>query len=81
MRPDISAIVRELLAAGHQVLGLARSDAGEHFGFLGNFFSLDSPTSSTLTQRWLGWHPVQPGLLTDLDDDYYFSDEAQSKYS
>ena len=63
------------------VVALPVEKAGEHFGFLGNFFSLDSPASSTLTQRWLGWHPVQPGLLADLDGDYYFTNEAWSKYS
>ena len=49
--------------------------AGEHFGFLGNFFSLDSPASSTLTRKLLGWQPVQPALLADLDQDYYFINE------
>ncbi|HEV2662048.1 MAG TPA: SDR family oxidoreductase, partial [Ktedonobacteraceae bacterium] len=64
------------------VVSLPAENAGEHFGFLGNFFSLDSPASSALTQRWLGWHPVQPSLLADLDlGSYYFSNEAWSKYS
>ena len=71
-----SAVVRELLAAGHQVLGLARSeDAGQHFGWLSAMVSVDNPTSSMLTRERLGWHPVQPGLLTDLDQDYYFNHE------
>lgn len=55
-------------------------EVGAHFGFLGGFFSLDSPASSALTQQRLGWHPEQPGLLADLDGDYYFTDEASSKY-
>ena len=50
-------------------------EASGHFGFLGNFFSVDSTASSALTQRWLGWHPVQPGLLADLDQEYYFKSE------
>ena len=49
------------------VVSVPVEEAGEHFGFLGNFFSVDSPASSTLTQQRLGWHPVQPGLLVDLD--------------
>jgi len=62
------------------VVSLPVEEAGEHFGFLGRFFSLDSPASSALTQQRLGWHPVQPGLLADLDHDYYFTNEAWSKY-
>jgi nucleoside-diphosphate-sugar epimerase len=58
------------------VVALPVEEAGEHFGFLGQFFSLDSPASSTFTQQRLGWHPVQPGLLEDLDQDYYFKKEA-----
>ncbi len=63
------------------VVSVPVEEAGEHFGFLGNFFSLDSPASSTLTQQRLGWRPVQPGLLADLDQEYYFKNEAWSKYS
>ncbi|MBV8445343.1 MAG: hypothetical protein JOZ92_05440 [Candidatus Dormibacteraeota bacterium] len=47
-------------------------DAGEHFGSLGAFFSLDCPASSAITQQLLGWHPVQPGLLDDLEQGGYF---------
>ncbi|MBV9614507.1 MAG: SDR family oxidoreductase [Ktedonobacteraceae bacterium] len=62
------------------VVSVPVGEAGEHFGFLGNFFSMDSPASSTLTQQRLGWHPVQPALLADLDQDYYFTNEAWSRY-
>jgi len=57
------------------VVSVPVEEAGEHFGFLGNFFSVDSPASSTLTRQRLGWHPVQPGLLADLDQEYYFKNE------
>ncbi len=57
------------------VVSLSAEEAGEHFGFLGHFFSMDYTASSTLTQQRLGWHPVQPGLLADLDQDYYFTNE------
>lgn len=49
------------------------AQAVDHFGFLGDFFSRDVPTSSTLTQQWLDWHPVQPGLISDLDKGHYFA--------
>ena len=78
--------VREIAGAiGHgldvPVASLPVEEAGSHFGFLGPFFSLDSPASSALTQQRLDWHPVQPGLIADLDQgEYYFSNEASSKY-
>jgi nucleoside-diphosphate-sugar epimerase len=60
------------------VVALPVEEASEHFGFLGPIVSLDCPASSTLTQQRLGWHPVQPGLLADLDHDYYFKMAMQN---
>nr|BBH87281.1 putative NAD-dependent epimerase/dehydratase [Thermosporothrix sp. COM3]BBH87288.1 putative NAD-dependent epimerase/dehydratase [Thermosporothrix sp. COM3]BBH88144.1 putative NAD-dependent epimerase/dehydratase [Thermosporothrix sp. COM3]BBH88151.1 putative NAD-dependent epimerase/dehydratase [Thermosporothrix sp. COM3] len=60
------------------VVSLPLEEASAHFGFLGHFFSQDNPASSTLTQQWVGWHPVQPALLADLDGDYYFTNEPCS---
>jgi nucleoside-diphosphate-sugar epimerase len=44
----------------------------EHFGFLGAFFAADLPASSAITQQMLGWRPVQPGLIADLEEGHYF---------
>jgi len=60
---------------GVPVVSLPGEEAGDHFGFLGHFFSMDYSASSMLTQQRLGWHPVQPALLADLDQDYYFKNE------
>jgi nucleoside-diphosphate-sugar epimerase len=60
---------------GVPVVSLPVEEASEHFGFLGHFFSMDYTASSALTQQRLGWHPVQPALLADLDQDYYFRNE------
>ncbi len=62
------------------VVSLPVEEASEHFGFLGQFFSMDSPASSALTQQRFGWHAMQATLLADLDQDYYFKSEAWSKY-
>ena len=51
---------------------IAPEDAGEHFSFLGDLVSLDNPTSSELTRRWLHWQPTHPGLIEDLGDGHYF---------
>ena len=55
------------------VVSLPIEEANDHFNWLGAFFSMDYPASSTLTQQRLEWHPVQSGLLADLDHDYYFN--------
>jgi len=54
------------------VASVAREDAGEHFSWLGALLGIDSPASSALTRELLGWQPVQPGLLDDLDKGHYF---------
>jgi nucleoside-diphosphate-sugar epimerase len=53
---------------------IAAEEAGEHFGFVGAIVPVDNPTSSTLTQERLGWHPVQPALIPDLEKGHYFTD-------
>jgi nucleoside-diphosphate-sugar epimerase len=124
-----SAVVRELIDAGHRVLGLARSDAvarlyrlalekgsagaryhgiadegvpvreiaevigrrlnvpvvsksheemGDHFGWIGQFFAIDGPASSEWTRKQLGWQPMQPRLLADVDQPYYFAPRGAS---
>jgi nucleoside-diphosphate-sugar epimerase len=51
-------------------------DTAEHFGFMSSFVALDNPTSSARTQDLLGWQPVHPGLLHDLDQGHYFATAA-----
>ena len=51
---------------------IAREDAAEHFGWLGAFFGLDAPASSSLTQQRLGWEPTHVGLIADLEQGHYF---------
>ena len=57
------------------VTAISREEAQGHFGSFANFVSLDVPASSVLTQKDLGWHPVQPGLIADLDEGHYFTDQ------
>jgi nucleoside-diphosphate-sugar epimerase len=58
------------------VVSMARDQATEHFGFLGAFFAADVPASSVITQHMLGWRPVQPGLIADLEEGHYFEEAA-----
>jgi len=48
------------------------SAPAEDFGFLGQILAVDQPASSALTRELLGWQPVQPGLIEDLDKGHYF---------
>jgi nucleoside-diphosphate-sugar epimerase len=54
------------------VVSIPCEQAIDHFGFLGAFFSLDVPASSAKTRKGLGWEPVQPGLIADLEEGHYF---------
>lgn len=50
------------------VVSVAPEQSLDHFGFIGNFAGLDMPATSELTRKRLGWQPVGPGLLADLDE-------------
>lgn len=54
------------------VVSKSREEATDHFGWIGPFFGMDLPASSTQTQERLRWQPIQPGLIEDLDADHYF---------
>ena len=58
------------------VVSKSREDAADHFGWIGLFFGMDGPASSAQTQERLGWRPVQPGLIADLNAEHYFEDIA-----
>jgi nucleoside-diphosphate-sugar epimerase len=57
---------------GIPVASVAPEDARTHFGWMGVFWALNAPASSELTRARLGWQPVGPGLLADLDEGSYF---------
>ena len=59
------------------VTSVAPEDVAAHFGWIGAFFGLDIPASSTLTQQMLGWTPTHPGLLEDLEAGHYFRPASQ----
>lgn len=54
------------------VVAKSPEEAANHFGWLAAFAGLDCPASSKLTQERLGWRPVQPSLLADLEGGHYF---------
>jgi nucleoside-diphosphate-sugar epimerase len=58
------------------VVSKSREEAADHFGWIALFFGIDGPASSALTQQRLGWRPVQPGLIADLNAEDYFEHAA-----
>lgn len=53
-------------------VSISQEEAPAHFGFLGALVSLDIPASSAEARERLGWRPVHPGLIADLDEGHYF---------
>jgi nucleoside-diphosphate-sugar epimerase len=60
------------------VVSISREEADAHFGsFLGTVAAtdisvrLDMPRSSAQTRELLGWQPVHPRLLPDMEQDYF----------
>jgi nucleoside-diphosphate-sugar epimerase len=60
------------------VVSKSRGEAADHFGWIAPFFGLDAPASSAQTKERLGWQPVQPGLIVDLNAEYYFEHTADA---
>lgn len=53
------------------VVSIARDEARAYFGWMAMFAALDLPASSTLTQARLGWKPIGPTLIADLNEARY----------
>ena len=62
---DIAEIIGRRLKL--PVVAKTPAEAAEHFGGFGVFVSLDGPASSALTRERLGWRPVGPSLIADLE--------------
>ncbi|MEX8548810.1 MAG: SDR family oxidoreductase [Mucilaginibacter sp.] len=54
------------------VVSISPEEAVNHFGWLASFAAFDAPASSKLTQERLGWQPVHPTLLDDMEKGSYF---------
>jgi nucleoside-diphosphate-sugar epimerase len=67
---DIAEVIGKHLNV--PVKSIAPEAAGEHFTWLANFLTLDSPASSALTRELLGWKPTRLGLIEDLQQDHYY---------
>jgi nucleoside-diphosphate-sugar epimerase len=54
------------------VVSVPAAEAGAHFTWLAGPLADNRAASSTLTRELLGWEPVQPGLVEDLEQGHYF---------
>lgn len=54
------------------VVAKSAEEAADHFGWFTSFAGIDCPASSKLTQESLNWHPVQAGLIQDMEESSYF---------
>jgi nucleoside-diphosphate-sugar epimerase len=72
---DIAGVIGKHLNL--PVVSISREEADAHFGFLGVLAALDIPSiipgSSLQTKELLGWRPVHPGLIADIDQGHYFN--------
>lgn len=55
------------------VASILPDKAAEHFGMMAMFAGMDGSASSALTQKWLGWKPVEIGLIADISRPGYFN--------
>ncbi|MEK5165179.1 SDR family oxidoreductase [Paenibacillus sp. FSL R5-0527] len=59
-------------------VSITSEEATAHFGFLGPIAAFDiagvfnTAQGSLATRELLGWKPVQPGLIADLEEGHYF---------
>ncbi len=67
---DIAGVIARRLNV--PLATMSTEEAANHFGWFVHFAAMDMPASSEQTQKLLGWHPKQPGLISDLDRAEYF---------
>ncbi|MEV0068060.1 MULTISPECIES: SDR family oxidoreductase [unclassified Amycolatopsis] len=72
---DEGVAFRDIAEAIARGVGVpAQSRPAEEFGMpLGALLGTDMPASSTITQQLLGWTPIHPGLIDDIEEGHYFA--------
>ncbi|GAB3705757.1 SDR family oxidoreductase [Spirosoma flavus] len=54
------------------VVSISPEEAASHFDWMSRFITFDSPATCTKTKADLGWEPIHPGLIDDLNQGHYF---------
>jgi len=73
---EVGVPTREIAAAIGRafdlpVASIAPDDVQGHFGWIGTFFAMDLTATSAITRELLGWTPIGPTLVEDLDAGAY----------
>ncbi len=58
---------------GVEAKSVAPEVAPRYLGFLAHFAQLDGAVTNALTRRTLGWEPVHPGWVEDVQSGHYFA--------
>jgi len=66
---DIAQVIGKHLNV--PVVSKTPEDVTKDLGFIGHLIGIDNPISSKYTQEVLGWHPNQPSLLPDVEENYF----------
>ena len=53
------------------VKSVSGDEQARHFEWMSNFITMDCMATSSKTQELLGWTPTQPGLLEDMQANYF----------
>jgi nucleoside-diphosphate-sugar epimerase len=75
---DEGIMVREIAENIGRHLGVPTASipaeqAADHFKFFARFATMDLVMSNAPTRQLLGWEPVHPGLIADLEQGHYFT--------
>jgi nucleoside-diphosphate-sugar epimerase len=68
-------VIAETIAGklGIEARSIADDEAAHYLGFLAPFAGFDNPTSNEKTRAVLGWEPVHPGWVQDVQSGHYFA--------
>jgi nucleoside-diphosphate-sugar epimerase len=68
-------LIAETIAGklGVETKSITEEQASQYLGFLAHFAGLDNPTSNDKTRALLGWEPVHPGWVEDVETGHYFA--------
>lgn len=72
---DIATVIGARL--GLPVTSVPPDEAAQRLGAFASFLAADLPASSALTREWLGWTPIGPGLLADINRPEYYPDSPE----
>jgi nucleoside-diphosphate-sugar epimerase len=74
-------LIAETIAGklGVETKSIAAEEAPQYLKFLAPFAGFDNPTSNDKTRQVLGWEPVHPGWVDDVQTGHYFGRSLSSR--